>query len=66
MRTFYATIGYGQSFNGQDGVGYVEIQADDEMQARHKIAAATDNRWAFMYKDFEELHPMDRTKLGEL
>lgn len=66
MSTYYATIGYNQSFNGKPDTGYVEIETPDETEARRLIREATGNRWAFMYRKFDDLHPFDRTKLGEI
>lgn len=66
MKTYYATISSNQSFNGKPGYGYVEIHAKDEWEAREKIHNATDRKWAFMYKSLDDVHPLDRIKLGEL
>lgn len=65
-QTYFATISSTQAFNGNSGPGYVEIQAGNEGEARLLIAQATSNRWAFMYHALDDVHPLDRIKLGEL
>jgi hypothetical protein len=66
MKTFYATLSDNHNFNGKPGGGYVEIKAENIMEAREKIHQATDGRWAFMYDALEKVHPLDRIKLGDL
>jgi len=66
MAIFYATISSNQTFNGVSGPGHVEIHAIDEGYARKLIREATDNKWAFMYKDINEVHELDRILLGVL
>lgn len=66
LTTYYATLSDNQSFNGKCGPGYVEIHAENIMEAREKIHNATDRRWAFMYDSLDKIHPLDQINLGEL
>ena len=59
---FYATI----AANMDPGSGYYEVHADDYEEALKLTFAARGDKWCFLYMSLEDMHELDRTKLGEI
>ena len=61
LRTFYVTT----AANMPHGSGYWEIGAHDEDEARQlAFAHCPEGRWSFMYRNLEDIHPLDRKRHG--
>lgn len=58
--TYYATFGSGQVGHP----GYLEVEADDEEEARERVQKATHGRWGFLYTSLDDVHPNDQIFRG--
>ena len=54
------------SANQPTGAGYFEVHEDDSEKARKLVFELIGPQWAFMYNSLEDVHPLDRIKLGEM
>lgn len=62
----YATIGFGQFYDGQPGCGYVRLIAPDYGAARKLIFEQTNGKFCTTYDSMGSMHRNDKRLLGEL
>lgn len=41
--------------------GYVEVKAENSIEAREKMIKEFGLQWGFEYNELEKIHPLDRT-----